>query len=132
MVKRVSKTRKYFGSRTWGGGNKKNRRGSGARGGVGRAGKKHKMTQIVVYDKDRFHKKGFVPFKRSRLLEISLGQIAASAAASKEGDKPVVELSGYKVLSNGVLSKPLVIKATRFSGKAMEKIKAAGGEAVKL
>ena len=48
------------------------------------------------------------------------------------GEKPTVEKKGYKVLSSGMLTRPAVIKASAFSKKAEEKIKNAGGEAVKL
>ncbi len=131
MVIRIRKrSRKFLGSRRWGYGNVKNNRGSGDRGGVGRAGKKHKMTQIVVYDKDRFHKRGFKSWRSYKLKEINLDQISARAGSS--GERPTIELKGYKVLSNGMLTKAVVVRATGFSGKAAEKIKQAGGEAIKL
>jgi large subunit ribosomal protein L15 len=47
VLRYEKKARRYLGTRRWGGGNIKNRRGSGSRGGVGRAGKKHKFTRIV-------------------------------------------------------------------------------------
>ncbi len=131
MVMRVRKNRKYLGSRTWGWGNKKNRRGSGVRGGVGRGGRKSKWTYTVKYDKERIHTPGFKPPRRVPLSEISLERISSMAQAMKE-EKPTLDLRGYKVLSNGMLSKPAVIKATSFSAKAEEKIKQAGGEAVRL
>ncbi|MEM3839217.1 MAG: uL15m family ribosomal protein [Candidatus Micrarchaeaceae archaeon] len=131
MVLRVKKNRKYFGTRTWGWGNKKNRRGSGSRGGVGRGGRKSKWTRTVKYERERIHTPGFVPPRREKLREISLGRIS-SIARKAAGEKPTLEFNGYKVLSNGSLSKPVVIKATSFSAKAEEKIKQAGGEAVRL
>ena len=131
MVVRIKKNRKYLGTRTWGRGNKKNARGSGARGGVGRAGKKHKFTRIVVYEKDRFHKRGFKPFKQNRLKEIDVAQIASHASKSGTA-KPTVEFAGYKVLGNGTITQAVVVKATGFSQSAEKKIKAAGGEAVKI
>jgi len=36
------------------------------------------------------------------------------------------------VLSDGILSKPVIVKAAAFSKLAEEKIKKAGGEAIKL
>jgi large subunit ribosomal protein L15 len=131
MVIRMKKrSRKYLGSRTWGWGNKKNNRGSGSRGGIGRAGKKHKFTRIVVYEKERVHKKGFKPFRRERLMEIDLNQIESNA--EKAGEKPTIELEGYKVLGNGTITKAVIVKATGFSKNAEQKIKEAGGEAIKL
>lgn len=38
------------------------------------------------------------------------------------------QLSGVKVLGNGTLSKPLTVKATRFSTNAISKIEEAGGK----
>ena len=132
MVIRIKKrSRKFLGSRRWGVGNIKNARGSGSRGGVGRAGKKHKMTQIVVYDPERFHKKGFKAWRSYKLKEITLDQISAKAMHA-DSDRPTIELKGYKVLSNGMIARAVVVKATGFSGRAMEKIKQAGGEAIKL
>ncbi len=131
MVLRVKKNRKFLGSRTWGWGNKKNRRGSGVRGGVGHGGRKSKWTYTVKYDKERIHTAGFKTPRRVVLNEISLDKVSKIAESMKE-EKPTVELRGYKVLSNGMLRRPAVVKATGFSGKAMEKIKQAGGEAVKL
>ena len=132
MVIRIKKRpRKFLGSRSWGVGNIKNGRGSGDRGGVGRGGKKSKFTYTVKYDKDRIHIPGFTPPRAVPLKETNLSRISG-IAAGMTGEKPTVELRGYKVLSDGLLSKPLVVKATNFSEKAIEKIKQAGGEAVKL
>ena len=55
VVVRVKKNRKYFGSRSWGAGNIKNARGAGDRGGVGRGGRKHKMSYYWVYDRESTH-----------------------------------------------------------------------------
>lgn len=132
MVQRQKKrNRKYLGSRRWGVGNIKNNRGKGSRGGVGRGGIKHKWSHTVVYEKERIGKHGFKPWRRETLEEIDLYGISTRAIAAKE-EKPTIELKGYKVLSSGNLSRPAVIKASAFSKKAMEKIKSAGGDAVKL
>ena len=131
MVLRSKKRyRKFLGTRRWGGGNIKSRRGKGSRGGVGKGGAKHKWSYTVKYARETIGKTGFKPWQRKTLEEIDLYSISTQAEASKEG-KPTIELKGYKVLSSGTLAKPAVIKATAFSKKAMEKIKGAGGEAVK-
>ncbi|MHB1830508.1 MAG: uL15m family ribosomal protein [Candidatus Micrarchaeaceae archaeon] len=128
MVLRIkSKTRKFLGARRWGAGNIKNRRGSGSRGGVGRAGKKHKFTRIVKYEKERLSHKGFTPYRRVKLDVVNLDY--ALRAAQGKGE---VQLKGYKVLGGGEISQPITIKASGFSKKAMEKIKQAGGQAVQL
>jgi len=63
------------------------------------------------------------------LKEITLRSI--DRIVSKSNDK-TLEFRNYKVLSNGILHKPVVIKASGFSESAIEKIKGAGGEAIKI
>jgi len=133
MVIRIKNTsRKHLGARRWGHGNIKNARGSGDKGGTGKSGAKHKWTYIVKYAKDRIRRKGFVNKNSAAALEeIDIQMISEIANASKDA-KPTLELGGYKVLSDGKLSKAVVVKATGFSKNAMEKIKKAGGEAIKI
>jgi large subunit ribosomal protein L15 len=131
MVLRIKKTRKFLGSRRWGAGNIKNARGAGDRGGVGKGGRKHKMTFLNVYDKESLIHKGFAPLKRRELMIMDLTAISKKAATMQE-QKPTIELKGYKVLGDGKLAKPVVIKADGFSKSAERKIKEAGGEAVKF
>lgn len=131
VVRQRKKNRKYHGTRSWGAGNIKNRRGAGDRGGVGKGGRKNKFTYMVKYEPERIRKKGFASWGAKELKEINLTGISKLAKASVE-QKPTIELKGYKVLSDGVLEKPAIIKATGFSKKAQEKIKGSGGEAVPL
>jgi large subunit ribosomal protein L15 len=131
MVLRVRKKRKYFGTRRWGAGNIKNRRGSGDKGGVGRGGRKHKMTYLLVYERQSLAHKGFSPFRRKELKEIDLNSISKKIQESNE-QRPVIELNGYKVLGDGRVERPVVVKASGFSKTAEKKIKDAGGEAIKL
>jgi large subunit ribosomal protein L15 len=131
MVLRIKKRRKYFGSRRWGAGNIKNARGAGDRGGVGRGGRKHKMTYLLVYDRKSLVHKGFAPWNRKTFEVINLNAISKKAGGMQEA-KPTLELRGYKVLGSGRLAKPVVVKASRFSKSAEEKIKQAGGEAIRL
>jgi large subunit ribosomal protein L15 len=128
----VKKSRKFFGTRRWGAGNIKNARGAGDRGGVGRGGRKHKMSYYWVYDREStHHEKGFAPFKSRRLGEMDLDEVSRRARASKE-QKPVLELKGYKVLGDGRIERPVVVRASGFTKSAEKKIAAAGGEAVKV
>ncbi len=132
MVIRIKKKgRKYLGTRRWGVGNIKNARGAGERGGVGLGGRKHNWTHIVKYEKERIRSKGFTQWEHVNLKEIDLDVLSKRAEEAKDA-KPTIELRGYKVLSDGMLRKPAIIKAAGFSKKAMEKIKQAGGEAIKL
>ncbi len=131
VLRRVKKNRKNLGRRTWAVGNKKNNRGAGSRGGTGKAGRKHKWTRIVKYEKDRIGKPGFTRWHSTKLDVIDLDALSQKVEQSKE-NKPVITLKGYKVLSNGILTKPASIKADAFSKKALEKITSAGGEAITL
>ena len=131
VVRHEKKNRKYHGTRSWGAGNIKNRRGAGDKGGVGRGGRKHKFTHLVVYERERLHKKGFKPWKKKELKEIDLEQLNKLAIKSSE-QKPTIELRGYKVLGDGNIEKSVVVKADAFSKRAIEKIKSVGGETLLL
>ncbi len=128
--------KKFLGNRTHGGGNTKNRRGKGSRGGVGRAGfHKHKWLQTIK--RGEIHgEKGFVnptaaSRKRARLLETSLREIQSAIDAGKHaaGADGVYALSlrDCKVLSGGVLRSKIALRAGGVSEKAKQKIIAAGG-----
>jgi ribosomal protein L15 len=131
VLRQKKKSRKFLGSRRWGVGNIKNARGKGSRGGVGKGGRKGKFTYAVKYDKERIRSKGFAKWKARNLQETNLDRIS-KVVEKMDGEKPVLELRGYKVLSNGRLSKPCTIKASAFSKGALEKIGEAKGEAVTL
>ncbi|MGC8586221.1 MAG: uL15m family ribosomal protein [Candidatus Micrarchaeia archaeon] len=130
VVRKEKRNRKYLGSRRWGVGNIKNARGAGDRGGVGNAGsRKHKFTYMTAKAPWLRKSKGFAPWKPKKPREISLSGI--SKMIEKNGESSI-ELKGYKVLSNGTLERPVVIKASGFSKNAIEKIKKMGGEAIKI
>ncbi len=145
MARRIhSKKRKHLGNRTFGGGNTKNRRGKGNRGGVGRAGyHKHKWLHTIIYEgtnkRDR-GEHGFTNPTRKEYLIISLetlsNQITAGKHAPNADGVYEIVLPKTKVLSNGPikckLSHKLSIKAHGFSKNAVEKIKAAGGNAIRF
>jgi large subunit ribosomal protein L15 len=122
VVRKQKKNRKFLGTRRWGVGNIKNARGAGSRGGVGGLARlrKHDWTYYI-------RKKGFAPWKRTKLNEITLERI--NKMADKGGE---ITLDGYKVLSNGSLEKPTTIRATAFSKSAVEKIESSGGKAIVL
>ncbi len=139
MVKRKERrNKKYLASRSHGRGNIKRGRGGGTRGGVGKAGLcKHKGTYIAARDKDYFGRsaRGFVnPVKKpkvkvSHLYDIN--QRAVSGKLEKKGDRYVFEFNG-KILATGNVTVPLSIKALVWSKRTEDKVKAAGGEIVKL
>ncbi len=137
MAKRKGRQKKnYLGTRSFGRGDTKNRRGSGNRGGRGKAGIcKHKWTWAAKYAKDYYGKHGFVrPVKKKKLPVVHLYELNMKAARKeleeKEG-KFFFRFQG-KVLGTGMLSFPVSVKAVQWSKKAEEKIKAAGGEIVKV
>jgi ribosomal protein L15 len=120
-----------LGNRRWGVGNIKNARGAGDRGGVGRrnAHKKHNFTYLTAKHPEEIRKHGFTKWMPNRIKSVSLQSINAMLKKSNTNE---IELSGYKVLSNGTLEIPAKIKADSFSAKAIEKIKKANGEAITL
>ena len=138
MARRVksSKKRKYAGNRFYGGGNAKNRRGKGNRGGVGRAGfHKHKWLQTIKRGEKNKRERGEHGFYHSspRLDEVSLLEIMHGVALNKFQQKDGfydVDLPDSKILSNGPVSVSvkLFVKAGAFSAKAKEKIEKAGGK----
>ena len=134
MAKRYRKaSRKYLGSRSWGAGNIKKRRGKGSKGGKGYANRKNKWTYIVKYEPEHFGRFGFVPPTAKKIKTINLwniNKLIASGKIEKGSDgKFLVDLKGYKVLGGGKLEFPVFIKANSFSKNAVQKIKDVEGEA---
>ena len=129
VVRNKKHSRRYLGARRWGKGNIKNARGAGDRGGVGKANKKNKFTHITAKEPWLIKKKGFTRWNSRKLGEINLDRIS-DMLESEDYDGKELELINYKVLGNGSLRKAARIKADSFSKKAIEKVKAAGGEAV--
>jgi large subunit ribosomal protein L15 len=136
MVRRHRKRskKKYLGSRSWGAGNIKHRRGKGSKGGKGYAGSnKQRWTWIVRYEPDHFGRHGFVPPQSRDIKEINLWEINKMIIEGKfkkeESGKFAVELPGYKVLGCGKLEFPAFVKASAFSKSAVGKIKSFGGDA---
>jgi len=84
----------------------------------------------------RFPKRGFKNPTRTEYAIVNLAQLEAHFAA---GDVVTLEelmaqgivkdpKAGLKVLGEGELTKPLTVKAKKFSRSAREKILAAGGQ----
>jgi large subunit ribosomal protein L15 len=135
VVRREKRKRKYLGTRRWGVGNIKNARGHGSKGGTGKSGRglgtgsKHKWTHTTAYTPELIRKVGFSPWRRKELKEITIREIDKRLAEAKG---TAIELEGYKVLSNGSISVKATVKASAFSKGAEQKIRGAGGEAVRL
>ncbi|MDP7260805.1 MAG: uL15m family ribosomal protein [archaeon] len=115
------KIRKYRGRKT-GGGAKKKRRGAGNRGGRGNAGRwDHK--KMTARARDLTNKK--LKPVNEKLPVINLSQVESIAIRDNLKD---IDLSGYKVLGEGSLTRALSIKAASFSKSAAAKIKKTGGK----
>ncbi len=126
MARRIhSRKSKHLGNRTFGGGNTKNRRGKGSRGGKGRAGyHKHKWLLTIKLGEHKPPKKGFKS-GRKKTVEVTLAEIQAMPEQE-------IVLKNAKVLSNGNLTRSVKVTATAFTAKARQKIEAAGGQAITL
>jgi large subunit ribosomal protein L15 len=88
----------------------------------------------------RVPKRGFVngPFKKD-YATLNISALEARFAPGETVDEAALRAvglvkgrhdDGVKILGDGALSKPLVVRAAKFTGSAVAKIVAAGGEAV--
>jgi len=114
------------------------------KGGKGKAGMhKHKWTYVVKYEPEYFSKKGFrCPTGIGELKTINVGELdemvnklVSESRLKKEGEKYIVNLEelGYeKLLGEGKITRPLIVKAKLYSKNAQEKIQSLGGQLVKL
>ncbi len=137
MARRIrSRKTKHLGNRTYGGGNTKNRRGKGNRGGVGRAGVgKHRRLFFIKTEGSTLRDRGLQGFdnpNKRKQTELSLEKLQKMLDAGKYELKDgaySLDLPHTKIISNGSFTAKATIKAAGFSAKAAEKIKAAGGTA---
>ncbi len=132
------KTKKYRGS-LYGSG-KKAGRGKGKRGGHGMAGLgKHRSIWMLKYDPNHFGVHGFKRHAQVKELRaINVGELDRNSeklikegSAKFEGDRLNVDLDkiGYhKLLGGGQVGRPFSVKVETATGKAVEKIRSAGGE----
>ncbi len=126
MNKRKKSTR-HHGSHTHGRGFKKKARGSGHRGGIGMAGSgkraDHKKTLVLKEHGNKYFGK---TIRVARRISKKLKAINLSQISEKYKDKKEINLSNYKILSQGELTIKAKIKAFSASKKAIEKIKSSG------
>ena len=139
MARRIkSKKTKYFGNRTFGKGNKKNRRGKGSKGGTGRGGyHKQKWMQTIKREGPIQTLPGFVNQTRRNVEELPLSrlssQIEKGAFQQQEGAYTIdvtAKRKLVKVLGNGEFPFKAHVKANAFSKSAKEKIEKAGGSVI--
>lgn len=140
-INKRKKNSRLRGSHTHGWGAKKKHRGSGSRGGRGRAGSGKRADSkkpSIWNDPTYFGKHGFIPKGPAKTyegisiktIEDSLNSLIAQGAAKASGDATSIDLTaaGYtKLLSSGTPTRKLAITVTMASPRAIEKIKAAGG-----
>jgi large subunit ribosomal protein L15 len=137
MARSDRKIRKKRGSRSCGGGSHKKSRGAGGHGGKGMAGShKSKWTWIIKYDPDHFGRSGFKIPKTTKIKgkTINVGGLE-NLLQIKKGRKRTLDLSKFnyhKVLGNGQVRIPLIVKAESFTKNAILKIESAGGKAISL
>ena len=141
--KRKKNTRQR-GSTTYGWGARKKHRGSGNRGGVGRAGtgKRADCKKTMIWkDVDYFGKHGFV--KKGQILKVCpiniddiqemLPKLLAEKKVTKEKDIYTIDLNdlGYnKLLGSGPVKEKMKITVDFASKNAIAKVKEVGGEVI--
>lgn len=115
--------------------------GRGNKGQKSRAGGYHKVGfeggQMPL--QRRLPKRGFYSFTRIEYAVVNVGDLSQFKAndtidtdsLKKAGLLKKLE-DGLKVLGNGEIKIPLVVKAHRFSTSAKEKIEKAGGQAIQV
>jgi len=143
----TDKKKRARGSRTHGGGSGKNRRGAGHRGGRGRAGRaKHEHHNHEPLGKSGFTRpEGTERDAREiqlRTLDENAGLYVEEGLAEETdgGDAYAIdardvvegghEADAVKVLAGGQVRRSLSVTADAFSDRAVERLEAAGGEAI--
>ncbi len=128
-VKRKKSTR-FRGNTTHGYGSMKKNRGSGHRGGVGRAGtgKRSDTKKPNIWKfKNYFGKHGF---KRKNSFKINAVNIAYLEEKFKESEINLADHGFNKLLGNGQPSRKYKLKVEFASKSAIEKIEKAGGKVI--
>ncbi|MFH0715170.1 MAG: uL15 family ribosomal protein [Candidatus Diapherotrites archaeon] len=134
-IRRERKKHRMRGNRTHGHGNTKNRRGSGIRGGQGRAGShKHKFSKYYADFGVKITLKPKFAGGETVNLDFVQKNLQKWVAEKKVEEKDeVFELDGKKlgirkILSSGKIEEAIALKGIQVSAKAREKIEEAGGE----
>lgn len=138
MPHKLRKIRKKRGSRTCGYGRVGQHRKSGSKG-ERRAGRhKHLWSWVLRYEPDYFGYKGFVSPNQKKIKNVKcinlkeLQEIAFKIAANASGGEKIfidLEAMGYmKLLGEGKITIPVVVKVPSYTESALKKIKEAGGE----
>jgi len=134
----INKRKKFSrqrGRHTHGWGSKKKHRGAGNRGGRGMAGSGKRgdaMKTLYWKDKKYFGKHGFkAKGVKKDIKTVNVDYIEEHLDKfMKDGVIDLAKLGYNKLLGNGVVRSKLNIKVESASGKAVEKVKKAGGDVV--
>ena len=127
-------TTRYHGAR-------KKWKSSGSKGGKGMAGTgkraDHKKSLIIkLYGNNYFGKQGVTSRStekdRSRAMNLREIETNFDSLMKKHGKGTELDLSEYKILGEGELTKKVTIKALAFSEGAKEKIKKAGASFIEV
>jgi len=141
-VNKRKKNSRQRGSWTHGWGAKKKHRGSGNRGGSGMSGtgKRADSKKPSIWKTRYFGKMGFVRHNSTKIraqnaefIEKNLKKLAESGLVSKEKDFYVIDskkLKFNKLLGKGKIREKLKIYVDYASKRAVEAVKAAGGELI--
>ena len=141
MVTKTHKRKKSKGQRgtTRYHGARKKWKSSGSKGGKGMAGTgkraDHKKSLIIrLYGNNYFGKQGVTSrgTEKDRTKAMNLYDIETNfeSLMKKHGKGNELDLSGFKILGEGEISRKINIKARGFSSSAEEKIKKAGGSII--
>lgn len=138
MPTRLRKIRRQRGSRTHGWGQVGQHRGSGSKGGTGKAGlHKHKWSWTVKYAPNHFGHDSLKPPNQLKAEKwINVGQLDVLYGIReidnrKEATINLVEMGYDKLLGAGFVSNAYTIFAKSFTPSAKTKIEKAGGKLVK-
>ena len=140
---KLRKTRKMRGSRTHGWGQVGQHRKTGMKGSrrVGRH--KHLWTYTIKYEPDHFGRRGFTSPRslKQKVNVINVGKLNelvekldAQKQLEKRKGKAFLDLEklGYqKLLAQGTIEKPVLVKVESCSENAAKKIEEAGGQILK-
>lgn len=128
------RNQKYLGHSSHGKGNTKNRRGSGGRGGVGRAGMhKHKFSYATTYEIDWVRngsRRGFANPNKVKVKAMNIYHIqnmAEKGELEKKGNVLLLNFKG-RILGTGELTHPVEVNALYATEAAITKIEQAGGK----
>ncbi|MDP4039637.1 MAG: uL15m family ribosomal protein [Candidatus Pacearchaeota archaeon] len=127
-LKKSRKSKKHRGSHTHGRGFKKKARGSGHRGGIGKAGsgKRADHKKKLKKGEDYFGKRRVKnSWNNIKLETMNLSRLINSLEGKKE-----IELKGYKLVGKTEIKEKLKISVNAISAGARESVEKAGGQIV--